>query len=204
MGRDRGSPPAPQASSVASRRRVLCRAVPTGCRAGPALDEVELMIDSAPLQSAQHRKTSVRSRRRAAVALSIAIGLATAIGPGGRPRTTSPPSIPGPERRIKSTHRYRTSKPSRHADDPNSFVPGDAVTVPYRPRAATPPKWTAEPRSPCRPASHPADRWRRAPRARSGPPGRGRLAFGSGPLAFGRGQERGTVADAPGPDHRVR
>jgi spore germination protein YaaH len=99
------------------------------------LDEVELMIDSAPLQSARHRKTSVRSRRRAAVALSIAIGLATAIGPGWPAAHYIAAVDTGSGAADQVDTSISHDQALEHADDPNSFVPGDAVTVPYRPRA---------------------------------------------------------------------
>ena len=93
------------------------------------------MIDSAPLQSAQHRKTSVRSRRRAAVALSIAIGLATAIGPGWPAAHYIAAVDTGSGAADQVDTSISHEQALEHADDPNSFVPGDAVTVPYRPRA---------------------------------------------------------------------
>jgi spore germination protein YaaH len=94
-----------------------------------------MIIDSAPFQSAQHRKTSVRSRRRAAVALSIAVGLATAIGPAW-PAARNVAAVdtgPGAADQIDTSISYEQAV--EHANDPNTFAAGDAVTVPYRPRA---------------------------------------------------------------------
>ena len=94
-----------------------------------------MIIDSAPIRSAQHRNTEGRSRRPAAVALSIAIGLATAIGPAWPGARSVAAVDTGSGASDPITTSIAHEQALEHADDPNSFVPGDAVTVPYQPRA---------------------------------------------------------------------
>jgi spore germination protein YaaH len=98
-----------------------------------------MINDSAPFRSADYHKAGGRSRRFAPVALAVALGAAMTLGPGlpgPRPAAAADPTAvtsdgsgaaPG-----ATSISYQESLD--HQNDPTDFVPGDAVTVPYRPR----------------------------------------------------------------------
>ena len=136
----RGVAPAGESSAWrllrVGRVRIADRSSATAERAAQAaLDEVGMLIDSAPFRSALHRNTGGRSRRWAGLALSVAIGLAAAIGPAGPGARYVAAADPGSGASDRIDTSIMHEQALEHADDPNSFVPGDAVTVPYRPRA---------------------------------------------------------------------
>jgi spore germination protein YaaH len=106
-----------------------------------ASNEVGMIIDSAPFRSPERRNAGGRSRKLAPVALAIALGAALAFGAGGPGAqmataanpNSSPASGSGTGADVSTSISYQQAL--EHANDPNTFVPGDAVTVPYRPRA---------------------------------------------------------------------
>ena len=97
---------------------------------------------SAPLLSADHRTARRRSRKFAPVALAVALGASMALGsgwPGARPAAAVYPtpgaSDGGAGAVDPSTTSIQYQQALEHQNDPDTFVPGDAVTVPYHPRA---------------------------------------------------------------------
>jgi len=101
-----------------------------------------MIIHSTPIRSAAYHKARGQSRRLAPVALSIALGAAMAIGSGwsgARPTAAAAPAVGASDASSATADQGATSisheQALEHANDPNTFVPGDAVTVPYRPRA---------------------------------------------------------------------
>jgi spore germination protein YaaH len=97
-----------------------------------------MIIDLALFRSADYPKAVRPSRKLAPVALAIALGAAMTLGPGARLMTGASPTF-GALDAGSGTSQVATSisheQALEHANDPNTFVPGDAVNVPYRPRA---------------------------------------------------------------------
>ena len=100
-----------------------------------------MIIDSAPFRSPERRNAGGRSRKLAPVALAVALAAALAFGTGGPGVRVAAAANPnsgsdsgsGAGADISTSISYQQAL--EHANDPNTFVPGDAVTVPYRPRA---------------------------------------------------------------------
>ena len=97
---------------------------------------------SAPFRSADHHKAGGRSRKFAPVALAVALGASMALGsgwPGARPAAAAVPTPGASDGGAGAVDAGATSiqyqQALEHQNDPDTFVPGDAVTVPYRPRA---------------------------------------------------------------------
>jgi spore germination protein YaaH len=90
---------------------------------------------SAPFRLADHYKAEGRSRKFAPLALAVALGASMALGsgwPGARPAAAADPNAGAADPGDTSIQYQQALE---HQNDPDTFVPGDAVTIPYQPRA---------------------------------------------------------------------
>jgi len=110
-----------------------------------------MIINSAPFHRRNAATPGGRSRKLAPVALAVALAAALAFrhgragrtGGGCRQSDSGSDSGSGAGADISTSISYQQAL--EHANDPNTFVPGDAVTVPYRPRAGDATKSTRLP-----------------------------------------------------------
>ena len=99
-----------------------------------------MSIHLSSSRSAEHRKTVGHSRKFAPVAFAVALVAALTIGSawqGALPAAAAVPAgaaDPGSATASQGPTSISHEQALEHANDPNTFVPGDAVTVPYSPR----------------------------------------------------------------------
>ncbi len=97
---------------------------------------------SAPYRTTNRDRAGGQTRRFVPVTLAFALGAALTLGsswPGARPAAAADPTAGASDAGSGAVDPGTTSisyqEALEHQNDPDTFVPGGAVTVPYRPRA---------------------------------------------------------------------